>query len=266
MMQARAKESERSQVIAANNIYNALFMVVSAVLAIVLLGVAGLSIPAFFLVLALVNLVVAIYVGKQVPVFALRFVIWLLSHSFYRVHHRNLKNIPEQGGALLVCNHVSYVDALVLAGACPRPIRFVMDEDYYHLPILHWFFRASRTIPIKLSNRSIRSALNAVKEQLDAGEVVCIFPEGQLTYDGEMIPFKRGIDIILRQTPVPVIPMALRGLWGSYFSREGGRALLKFPRRFWSKVEVVAGRPIEPKDANAQKLFDEVKALRGEAC
>lgn len=148
MMQARAKESERSQVIAANNIYNALFMVVSAVLAIVLLGVAGLSIPAFFLVLALVNLVVAIYVGKQVPVFALRFVIWLLSHSFYRVHHRNLKNIPEQGGALLVCNHVSYVDALVLAGACPRPIRFVMDEDYYHLPILHWFFRASRTIPI----------------------------------------------------------------------------------------------------------------------
>lgn len=266
MMQARAKESERSQVIAANNIYNALFMVASAILAMVLLGVAGLSIPQFFLALALLNLVVTFYVGKQVPLFALRFVIWFLSHSFYRVTHRNLHHIPEKGGALLVCNHVSYVDALILAGACPRPIRFVMDEDYYHLPILHYFFRASRVIPIKLTSTSIRNALKEVKKQLDDGEVVCIFPEGQLTPDGEMLPFKRGVNCILKQSPVPVIPLALRGLWGSYFSREGGRALLKFPRRFWSKVEVVAGTAVAPEQARCERLFNDVKALRGDVC
>ncbi|WP_158174586.1 MFS transporter [Grimontia hollisae] len=266
MMQARAKESERSQVIAANNIYNALFMVTSAILAMVLLGVAGLSIPQFFLILALLNLVVTFYVGKQVPLFALRFVIWFLSHSFYRVTHRNLHHIPEKGGALLVCNHVSYVDALILAGACRRPIRFVMDEDYYRLPVLHYFFRASRVIPIKLTSTSIRNALKEVKKQLDDGEVVCIFPEGQLTPDGEIQPFKRGVDCILKQSPVPVIPLALRGLWGSYFSREGGRALLKFPRRFWSKVEVVAGTPVAPEDARCERLFNDVKTLRGDVC
>ncbi|WP_232313252.1 MFS transporter [Enterovibrio coralii] len=266
LMQARSEDGERSQVIAANNIYNALFMVVSAVLAIVLLGVLEMSIPMFFFVLAMVNLVVALYVGKQVPVFAIRFMIWMLSHTFYRVQHKNLHNIPEKGGALIVCNHVSYVDALLLAGACPRPIRFVMDEDYFNLPLLNYFFRASRAIPIKLTSGSIRHALTSVKAQLEAGEVVCIFPEGQLTYDGEMAPFKRGIDLIIRQTPVPVVPMALQGLWGSYFSREGGRALLKLPRRFWSKIVVSAGTQIPPGEATSERLFNEVKQLRGEVC
>ncbi|WP_394210571.1 MFS transporter [Enterovibrio calviensis] len=266
MMQSRAEETERSQVIAANNIYNSLFMVVSAILAIVLLGVIELSIPAFFFTLAMMNLAVALYVGKQVPVFALRFIIWVLSHSVYRVQHKNLQHIPEQGGALLVSNHVSYVDALLLAGACPRPIRFVMDEDYYHLPVLHYFFRTTRVIPIKLTSGSIRCALNQVKQQLEAGELVCIFPEGQLTSDGDMQPFKRGIDLILKQTPVPVIPIALKGLWGSYFSREGGRALLKFPRLCRSKVEVVAGSPVSPSEASSERLFNDVKALRGDIC
>ncbi|KKD61303.1 acyl-phosphate glycerol 3-phosphate acyltransferase [Grimontia sp. AD028] len=264
MMQARSEDSERSQVIAANNIYNALFMVTSAILAMIFLGVVGISIPEFFLVLALLNLVVTLYVGKQVPLFALRFVIWFLSHSFYRVTHKNLQNIPKEGGALLVCNHVSYVDALILAGACPRPIRFVMDEDYYHLPVLNYFFRASRVIPIKLTSGSIRCALKEVKTQLNDGEIVCIFPEGQLTSDGDMQPFKRGIDLILKQSPVPVIPIALKGLWGSYFSREGGRALLKLPKRFWSKVEVEAGSPVQPEDARCDRLFSDVKTLRGD--
>ncbi|SKA55542.1 MFS transporter [Enterovibrio nigricans] len=266
LMQARAKDSERSQVIAANNIYNALFMVVSAVLAIVLLGVVGISIPVFFFILAMLNLLVALYVGKQVPVFVIRFMIWVLSHTFYRVEHKNLQNIPEKGGALLVCNHVSYVDALLLAGACPRPIRFVMDDDYFNLPLLNYFFRASRAIPITLSSGSIRHALTQVKSQLEAGDVVCIFPEGQLTSDGEMIPFKRGIDLIIKQTPVPVIPMALQGLWGSYFSRKGGRALLKLPCRFWSRIVVSAGSPILPEDATSERLFNEVKQLRGDVC
>ncbi|TKF08921.1 MFS transporter [Enterovibrio norvegicus] len=263
LMQSRSKESERSQVIAANNIYNALFMVSSAILAIVLLGVVGLSIPVFFFILAGLNLLVALYAGKQVPLFALRFVIWFLSHSFYRVKHKNLANIPSEGGALLVCNHVSYVDALLLAGACPRPIRFVMDEDYYHLPVLNYFFRAAKVIPIKLTSGSIRCALKEIKKQLSDGEIVCIFPEGHLTPDGEMQPFKRGIGLILKQTPVPVVPMALQGLWGSYFSREGGRALLKLPCRFWSKVTVSAGNAVPPQDASCATLFEEVKQLRG---
>ncbi|MFD2180148.1 MFS transporter [Veronia pacifica] len=265
MMQQRAKESERSQVIAANNIYNSLFMVTSAVTAIIALSVMGISIPTFFLALAIGNLVVAIYVGKQVPLFALRFFIWLLSHTMYRVTHKDLHNIPEKGGALLICNHVSYVDALLLAGACPRPIRFVMDEEYYHIPVLHYFFRAARVIPIHTSSKSIRKALETVKTELEAGEVVCIFPEGHLTSDGEMIPFKRGIDLILRQTPVPVVPMALQGLWGSYFSREGGRALLKLPKRFWSKITIIADEPVPPREARSDQMFEKVAMLRGDA-
>lgn len=264
LMQHRAAEGEKAQVIAANNIYNALFMVVSAILAIILLGIVAIEIPQFFFILATLNLVVALYVGRQVPLFALRFFIWLLSHTLYRVTHKNLHHIPQQGGALIICNHVSYVDALLLAGACPRPIRFVMDEGYYNIPLLNYFFRAAKVIPIKVSSGSIRKAMLAVKAELSAGEVVCIFPEGHLTSDGEVAEFRRGMDIILQRTPVPVIPMALRGLWGSYFSREGGRALLKLPKRFWSKITIVAGEPVSPERATSSLMRERVISLRGD--
>ncbi|PSV42829.1 MFS transporter [Photobacterium sp. GB-36] len=265
LMQQRSKEDERAQIIAANNIWNAVFMVVSAISAIVFLSVLKLSIPEFFLILAAVNSLVVVYIYFQAPDFFWRFVVWMITHTMYRVKKQNLNNIPEQGGVLLVCNHVSYMDALLLAGSCPRPIRFLMDRDIYNLPLVKSFCKACKAIPVDANDRtSIRNAFSKVSEHLDNGDIVCVFPEGQLTFDGEIAPFMRGIDLIIKRSNVTVIPVALQGLWGSYFSREGGVALLKWPKRFWSQVTIVAGECLSSQEANSQLLYQQVTQLRGD--
>ncbi len=265
LMQHRAKETERAQVIAGLNIFNSLFMVGSAVLGIVCLSVLEMSIPQLFALLAILNFLVAAYIFLQIPIFVVRFAMWVVTHTIYRVKHKNLHHLPEHGGALIVCNHVSYMDSLLLSAVCPRLIRFVMEEDYANLPPLRGFLRRAGVIPISASNRtSIRRAFNDVEKALSEGHIVCIFPEGRLTSDGEMNEFMRGIDIILRRSPVPVIPMALKGLWGSYFSRAKGRACKGLPTRFWSKLEIEAGTPVDPKQASAQAMFEKVQALRGD--
>ncbi|MCR9908522.1 MFS transporter [Vibrio campbellii] len=265
LMQHRAKETERAQVIAGLNIFNSLFMVGSAVLGIVCLSVLEMSIPQLFALLAILNFLVAAYIFLQIPIFVVRFAMWVVTHTIYRVKHKNLHHLPEHGGALIVCNHVSYMDSLLLSAVCPRLIRFVMEEDYANLPPLRGFLRRAGVIPISASNRtSIRRAFNDVEKALSEGHIVCIFPEGRLTADGEMNEFMRGIDIILRRSPVPVIPMALKGLWGSYFSRAKGRACKGLPTRFWSKLEIEAGTPVDPKQASAQAMFEKVQTLRGD--
>lgn len=265
MMQKRAKVTERAQVVAALNIYNSLFMVGSAILGIVCLSIIELSIPQFFLLLAALNLLVAFYLFAQVPIFVVRFLVWIITHTMYRVTHKNLHNLPEQGGALIVCNHVSYMDALLLSGAYPRLIRFVMQEEYANLPPIRRFLKRAGVIPISSTNRgSIRRAFNQVEQDLNNGHIVCIFPEGHLTSSGEIEEFMRGMDIILRRSPVPVIPMALKGLWGSYFSRYKGHACKGRPTRFWSKVEIEAGEPVMPEQATTQTMHQKVSQLRGD--
>ncbi len=203
LMQQRAKVNQRAQVIAALNIYNSLFMVGSAVLGIVCLTVLDMTIPQLFTLLAVMNLLVAVYLFMQVPIFVVRFLVWILTHSMYRVNHKNLHHLPEKGGALIVCNHVSYMDALLLSAVCPRLIRFVMEEEYASLPPLRRFLKRAGVIPISATNRtSIRRAFNEVEQALSEGHIVCIFPEGQLTSDGEMNEFMRGMDLILRRSPV----------------------------------------------------------------
>jgi 1-acyl-sn-glycerol-3-phosphate acyltransferase len=264
LMQHRAKETERAQVIAGLNIFNSLFMVGSAVLGIVCLSVLEMTIPQLFALLAILNFLVAAYLFMQIPIFVVRFIVWMLTHTIYRVTHKNLHHIPEQGGALIVSNHVSYMDALLLSAVCPRLIRFVMEEDYANLPPIRGFLRRTGVIPISANNRSsIRSAFNEVEKALAEGDIVCIFPEGKLTSDGEIQEFMRGIDIIVRRSPVPVIPVALKGLWGSYFSRYKGSACKGLPSRFWSKLEIEAGAPVQPSDATAQVMFEKVRKLRG---
>lgn len=266
LMQTQARENERAQIIAANNIYNSIYMVGSAVLGIVCLSVLELAIPTLFLLLAVLNIFVATYVYWQVPMFLSRLVLWMFTHTMYRVKHKNLTNIPKEGGALIVCNHVSYMDALLMIGACKRQIRFVMEEEYAHFPPIKTLLENGGVIAIDGTNsRSVRQAFNEVKKALNNGDVVCIFPEGRLTNDGNMNSFMRGMDLILRRSPVPVIPMALKGLWGSYFSRsKDGRACHGFPRRFWSKVEIEAGQPVQPKDATTEYMFEKVSELRGD--
>lgn len=264
LMQLRAKPDERAQVIAGLNIYNSLFMVGSAVMGIICLSVLELSIPQLFVLLALLNTFVMLYLFYQVPIYAFRFFTWVVTHTMYRVKHKNLHNLPESGGALIVCNHVSYMDALLLSAVCPRLIRFVMEEDYAKLPPLRRFLKRAGVIPISSTNRrSIRNAFNEVEQALHEGHIVCIFPEGKLTSDGEVAEFMRGMELIIRRSPVPVIPMALKGLWGSYFSRYKGRACKGLPTRFWTKLEIETGEPISPADASCETLRQAVADLRG---
>lgn len=263
LIQSRTSESERARVIAANNILNALFMVVSALVTILLLSVAGLTIPELFLVVSLMNIAVNAYIFKIVPEFSMRFLIWLLGHSMYRVQHKHLELIPDEGAALLVCNHVSYVDALLIGGAVRRPIRFVMYYKIYDLPVLNFIFRTAGTIPIagRWEDEAIHDqAFDRIARYLADGELVCIFPEGKLTTDGQIDEFKAGVMRILERTPVPVIPMALQGLWGSFFSRDPHKG---FFHRLWSRVTLVAGAPIAADEATQKLLRERVMALRG---
>ncbi|MCU1734069.1 MULTISPECIES: MFS transporter [unclassified Pseudomonas] len=264
LIQARTPEDQRARVIAANNILNALFMVVSAIVTMALLGVAGLEIPELFLVVSLLNIAVNAYIFSIVPEFSMRFMIWLLSHSMYRVKHRDLEQIPDEGAALLVCNHVSFVDALLIAGAVRRPMRFVMYYKIYNLPVLNFIFRTAGAIPIAGRSEDLATyerAFERIAAYLEDGELVCIFPEGKLTGDGEIDEFKGGMKLILQRTPVPVIPLALQGLWGSFFSRDPGKG---FFRRFWSRVTLVAGPAVAGEQAEPALLRERVGALRGE--
>ncbi|WP_277053264.1 MFS transporter [Zestomonas thermotolerans] len=263
LIQSRTEADQRARVIAANNILNALFMVISALVAILLLGVAGLSIPELFLVVSLMNVAVNSYIFKIVPEFSMRFLVWLLGHSMYRVEHSGLESIPEEGPALLVCNHVSFVDALLIGGAVRRPVRFVMYYRIYDLPVLNFVFRTAGAVPIAGRSEDLLvydAAFKKIAEYLRNGEVVCIFPEGKLTRDGEIDEFKGGVARILAENPVPVIPMALQGLWGSFFSRHPAKGFFK---RFWSRITLVAGAPLAPELASPQLLQAQVAELRG---
>lgn len=254
-LQKQAKPTERAQVIAALNIYNSLFMVVSAIIGIVLLTLLERGITELFLLLSLLNIVIAAFLLYKAPIYTVRFILTLLAKLFYRVKYSNIDHIPQQGGALLICNHVSYIDALLLNVASPRLIRFVMEADYANLPVLRAFLRKAGVIPICAKNSAtLKAAFDEVEKALQAGDLVCIFPEGKLTADGNVALFQRGIDVILKRNQVNIVPMALKGLWGSYFSRHKGTACQGFPSRFRSPIEVIVGQPIVPSQATRRSL------------
>lgn len=268
LIQTRSDPSHRSRVIAGNNILNALFMVVAAALAIILFE-WGLTIPQLFLVTALLNAVVAVYIYTLVPEFLMRFLVWLLVHSVYRLETKGLENIPEQGPAVLVCNHVSFVDALIVGAACHRPVRFVMDHKIFRVPVLKFVFRTGRAIPIASARddpKMLEKAYDEIAHALEHGDLVCLFPEGKITDNGELNPFRPGIRRIVERTPVPVLPMALRGLWGSFFSREGGAAMTRpFRRGVFSKIELAVGPAVPPHEATPEALQARVRALLGDS-
>ena len=266
LIQERSAPSHRSRIIAANNILNALFMVVSAGLAVALLA-AGLSIPELFLVTALMNAAVALFIYGLVPEFLMRFLAWLLIHTFYRVDKTGLENIPAEGPCIVICNHVSFVDAVVIAACVRRPVRFVMDHRIFRVPLLSFIFRTMRTIPIASAKEDAamkERAFAAAAEALRAGEVVGIFPEGKLTDTGELNPFRPGVAQMLATTPVPVVPMALSGLWGSFFSRSSdGRAMRRL-RGIFSRIALVVAPPVPPERVTLDGLQSTVLALRGD--
>jgi 1-acyl-sn-glycerol-3-phosphate acyltransferase len=267
LVQSRAERSQLSRIIAGNNIINALFMVAATAMSLVLLNALHFTIPQLFLTTALLNAAVAVYIYTLVPEFLLRFVDWILINLLYRVRDEGMQNIPDQGPAVLVCNHVSFMDSQIVLGCVRRPVRFVMYYKIYESP-LKPLFKAMKAIPIagaKEDPELLARAFEEIDQELSQGNLVCIFPEGGITRDGEIAPFRTGVEKILAARPVPVVPMALRGLWGSIFSRKDSwlnRARL--PRRFRAQIELVAGPAVPAGQATAALLEARVRALRGD--
>lgn len=268
LIQLRSAPTHRARIIAANNILNALFMIVSSVLAGALLG-AQFTIPQIFLFTGLANAVVAFYIFMLVPEYLLRFVAWVASRFVYRFKISGDENIPVQGAAVLVCNHVSFVDAVLLMAASPRPIRFIMDHRIFKVPVLGWLFRLAKAIPIAPRAEdpaAYDAAFEAAAQVLREGDLLAIFPEGGITRDGSLQEFKGGIMKILERAPAPVVPMALTHLWGSFFSRieQGGAMVRPFRRGMWSRVGLNVGVALAPSLVQPEVLHARVASLLAE--
>lgn len=265
LIQLRSQPTHRARIIAANNILNALFMIVSALIVGAMLG-AGFTIPQVFLAVGLANAVVAAYIFLIVPEYLLRFIAFVLTRCIYRFKVRGEDNIPSQGAAILVCNHVSFIDAVVLMAASPRPIRFIMDHRIFATPVLGWLFRLGKAIPIAPQREDAAAyerAFEQARAVLEDDELLGIFPEGGITRDGSLGEFKGGVMKILQTHPVPVVPLALQNLWGSYFSRiESGAAMVRpFRRGLFSRVGLVAGQAVPAADVTPALLRDRVAGL-----
>ena len=266
LVQQRTTPSHRSRVIAGNNILNSMFMVVSAIIAMVLLGKAGFSIPQLFLFTAILNMVVAIYIFSLVPEFMMRFLVWILIHTIYKVEVKGIEKIPESGAVLIAANHVSFVDPLIIGGIIRRPVRFVMYHKIFQIPVLKYIFKAGKAIPIasrKESPEILDAAYQQIHEVIAAGDVLGIFPEGGITASGDINTFKKGVEKIVSEQPVTVVPMALCNLWGSLFSRRDP-LYKRRPYKFRALIELRIGQPIPPEELTAERLESAVRQLRGE--
>ncbi len=266
LIQQRSERRHLSRIIAANNIINAIFMVMASLLSIAVLGM-GFSIPELFIVLALLNAAVAIYIYRLLPEFMMRFLAWILVNTIYRVRPSGAENIPEKGPAVVVCNHVSYMDPIILLASVRRPMRFVMYYKIFQLPLLRFLFQHAKAIPIasaKEDERLMNAAFEKVDAELAAGNIICIFPEGGITNDGEIQRFRPGIEKVIARRPVPVVPVALQNLWGSWFSRSKGDGVRKVPGRLFARVPVIIGEPVVPGDVTAANLEILVRTLRGD--
>ena len=278
LIQSRSANSEMSRVFAALNIQNSGFIVLAALTALAAQQGLGWSSPQLFLALAIGNVLVAAWIFALVPEFLMRFLSWLLVRALYRLRIRGVEaHVPDEGAALIVCNHVSYMDALILAASIPRPVRFVMYYRIFNIPVMRWIFRTAKAIPIagaKEDPALMRRAFDEIDATLAEGELVCIFPEGALTRDGAIAPFKSGVEKILERAaaagrPVPVVPMALRGMWASMWSRRDSRlGRMRVPRRIRARVEVVAAPAVAASPASgpvtAETLEAQVRELRGD--
>ena len=266
LVQQRSRRQHLSRIIAANNIVNAIFMVVAAAISIIALQL-GVSIPQLFLILAALNVVVAAYIYTLLPEFLLRFFAWILVSLFYRIRISGTEHIPQHGPAVIVCNHVSFMDPILLSGCIRRPMRFVMYYKIFDIPLLKFFFKNMKAIPIagaREDEQIMNAAFEAVDAELAAGNLVCIFPEGAITRDGEIQRFRPGIEKIVARRAVPVIPVAIGRLWGSWFSRRRDGGLRKIPGRLFARIPIRIGAAVPAQDVSAAGLELLVRALRGD--
>jgi 1-acyl-sn-glycerol-3-phosphate acyltransferase len=263
-IQQRSQREVRSRVIAGNNIWNALFMVVSS-LFLTALYHYKFSYPQIFLIFSVMNILVAAYIYTLIPEFLLRLMAWGLTNMVYRLKVIGRENLPLEGPFVIACNHVTLVDSFIIASGCPRPTRFVMYYKYFDMPLISRIFRDSKVIPIagaKEAPEVLNAAFDQIATELQDDEVVCIFPEGTLTRDGKIHEFRPGIEKIVQRTPVPVVPACLNGLWGSYFSRKYSGTGHRPFRRKWSRISLEFGVPIPPEEVSAEKLFEVISKMK----
>jgi 1-acyl-sn-glycerol-3-phosphate acyltransferase len=263
-IQQRSNKEIRSRVIAGNNILGALFMVISS-LFLTALYHYKLSYPQIFLILSVMNILVAGYIYTLIPEFLLRLVAWGLINIIYRLRVTGRENLPLAGPFVIACNHVTFIDSFIVASGCPRPARFVMYYKYFDMPFISRMFRDSKVIPIAGAREDpavLNAAFDKIAAELRDDEVVCIFPEGEITRDGKMHAFRPGIEKIVRRTPVPVVPACLNGLWGSYFSRKYTGKERRLFRRKWSRISLEFGMPVPPEEVTVEKLFEIVGKMK----
>jgi len=261
-LQQRSREDLRGDMIATCNFVTFAGMTVAAVLFYLLFNRLGLSASAIFLISAAMSLAASIYICLLLPVFLLRFILWCFASSFYRIQVMGRENVPDKGGALFVANHTSYVDALMILASTGRDVRFLMYKGIYDSPFVHPLAKLMGVIPIAAdqSPREMVKSLHAAKDALKAGEVVCIFAEGQITRTGQLLPFRKGFEHIVKGAETPIIPVHLGKLWGSIFSFSGGRFLWKVPTKIPYPVTVSYGAPL-PSDAPAPVVRQAIQEL-----
>jgi acyl-[acyl-carrier-protein]-phospholipid O-acyltransferase/long-chain-fatty-acid--[acyl-carrier-protein] ligase len=265
LLQQRADREAKGQLIATNNVFNTLGVLAAALLLWIMVTPLGLGSDLHILILGILTLVMTVYVLRLLPDVSVRFVLWLLTHSLYRIRVAGAQHIPRQGAALLVSNHVSFVDAFLIGASLPRMVRFMLLREYYDIRYLNWLFRLMKVIPVvPTTRRGIVESLRRARAELEGGEVVCIFAEGALSRIGHLLPFKRGFEKIVEGSTIPIVPVHLDQVWGSIFSFKQGRFFWKRPSLLPYPVTVSFGAPMPP-GTGVQEVRQAVQELESEA-
>jgi acyl-[acyl-carrier-protein]-phospholipid O-acyltransferase/long-chain-fatty-acid--[acyl-carrier-protein] ligase len=264
-LQQRAGREERGRLIAAAGFLTNVAILVASLVTWVLSERLGFRVDQTILLAGILTLLGTVYVLKVLPDFLIRFLLWLLTHTIYRIRIEGQQHVPFRGPALLVCNHISFVDGFLVGASIQRFVRFMVYRAYYESKWFHWVLRLMNTIPVAGGNRrEIVESLERAREELRQGHVVCIFAEGSLSRTGNLLPFKRGFERIVKDLDVPVIPVHLDRLWGSVFSFSDGQFFWKWPKNIPFAVTVSFGTP-QPSSAKAHEVRQAISELGAEA-
>ncbi|MEO8594493.1 MAG: MFS transporter, partial [Candidatus Solibacter sp.] len=264
-IQQRSDAREKGRVVAANNFYQTIGMLIASAAMWLCYTRLHLSATAIMAGFGVSLLLVTAYIVTIVPDYLVRFVLWLLTHTLFRIRIHGQENVPFEGPALLVANHTSHVDGLLIGACVQRFIRFMVWKPYYEARAFHWLLRRMYAIPVgTASPRDAVESIRAARRELAAGHIVCIFAEGAITRTGNMLPFKRGMEKIADGSGIPIIPVHLDRLWGSIFSFAGGKFFWKMPLRIPYPVTVTFGQPL-PAGSSAQTVRQAIQELAADA-
>ena len=264
-LQQRSESGEKGRVIATNNIYNTIGLLLAASVPWLLHDRLHMRPDTIIVLAGVLTLAVTVYIVTVVDDYLIRFLLWLLTHTVFRIRILGQEIVPFRGPALLVSNHMSHVDGFLIGACVQRFIRFMVWKPYYEMKALNWFFHKTNAIPVGTGGpRDMVASIRAARREIGAGHVVCIFAEGAISRTGNMLPFKRGLEKIVDGTGVPIIPVHLDRLWGSIFSFERGRFFWKWPKRIPYPVTVSFGAPM-PSSSTAHEVRQAIQELASDA-